>query len=196
MKGQVLNVNAQTNGGVISGDDGNRYTFDRTEWRMSDEPRRGLRVDFDPDGSAAREIYAEIGAAGISPPVTTSPAGQASLAALTTGSTIWTSGMGGVGMFVGLAALILFWVPLFGSLLLLVGMGLSLTALVIGKRRSQPVGLAVSGVLVNSVALGVRTLLAVIIGTAVGIAWALMRDMLGPLIPIIDLLRGDIFRFF
>ena len=104
--------------------------------------------------------------------------------------------MGGVGMFIGLAALILFWVPLFGGLLLLVGMGLSLTALVIGKKRAEPVGLAASGVLVNSIALGVRTLLTLVIGTVVSITWSLAREMLGPLLPFIDLLRGDLFRFF
>ena len=130
-----------------------------------------------------------------SPAATSRIAGQWPTATAIRGSSAWNSGLGGVGMFVGLAALILFWVPLFGGLLLLIGMGLSLTALVIGKKRAEPVGLAVSGVLVNSIALGVRTLLTLVIGTVVSIIWNLARQMLGPLIPFIDLLRGDIFQF-
>ena len=135
-------------------------------------------------------------AASSSPAATGRTAGQWPTATAIRGSSAWNSGMGGVGMFIGLAALILFWVPLFGGLLLLVGMGLSLTALVIGKKRAEPVGLAASGVLVNSIALGVRTLLTLVIATVVSITWSLAREMLGPLMPFIDLLRGDLFRFF
>lgn len=33
MKGQILDFSLQKNGGVISGDDGNRYLFHSSEWR-------------------------------------------------------------------------------------------------------------------------------------------------------------------
>jgi len=60
MKGRILDYSIQTNTGAISGDDNNRYTFTGAEWRITGPPRRGLRVDFDPDGNVATAIYGEI----------------------------------------------------------------------------------------------------------------------------------------
>ena len=47
MKGQILDFSLQKNGGVISGDDGNRYAFHSSEWREQTMPARGMAVDFD-----------------------------------------------------------------------------------------------------------------------------------------------------
>ena len=47
MKGQILDFSLQKNGGVISGDDGNRYLFHSSEWREQTMPTRGMAVDFD-----------------------------------------------------------------------------------------------------------------------------------------------------
>lgn len=49
MKGNVLDFSVQTNSGIISGDDQNRYMFAGTEWRGENAPKSGDRVDFDID---------------------------------------------------------------------------------------------------------------------------------------------------
>ncbi len=59
MKGQVLDYSVQTNAGAISGDDGNRYSFTGESWQENSVPQRGMRVDFDPDGSTAVGIYVD-----------------------------------------------------------------------------------------------------------------------------------------
>ena len=46
MKGRVLNYSVQENTGLISGDDGNRYTFEGGEWREQALPIQGSFVDF------------------------------------------------------------------------------------------------------------------------------------------------------
>lgn len=57
MKGRVLDFIIQTNSGVISGDDGQRYTFSGSEWRENMPPMRGLPVDFDAMGNEAFAVY-------------------------------------------------------------------------------------------------------------------------------------------
>ena len=46
MKGRVLNYSVQENTGLISGDDGNRYTFEGGQWREQALPIQGSFVDF------------------------------------------------------------------------------------------------------------------------------------------------------
>ena len=47
MQGSVLDYSAESGEGIISGDDGVRYTFTAGEWRDADfQPARGVRVDF------------------------------------------------------------------------------------------------------------------------------------------------------
>ena len=58
MKGQILDFSLQKNGGVISGDDGNRYAFHSSEWREQTMPARGMAVDFDVnENSCAVGVY-------------------------------------------------------------------------------------------------------------------------------------------
>ena len=61
MKGYILDYTVQTNSGIISGDDNQRYNFRGADWKEAEPPRRGMRVDFAAVGDAAMEIYAEIG---------------------------------------------------------------------------------------------------------------------------------------
>ena len=62
MKGHILDFTVQTNSGIISGDDNQRYTFQGTDWMEQDPPRRGMPVDFATTGDQATQIYAALGA--------------------------------------------------------------------------------------------------------------------------------------
>jgi TM2 domain-containing membrane protein YozV len=57
MRGTILNFSIQTNQGLISGDNGNRYEFSGSDWKLSTIPEQGTRVDFDADGNKAFAIY-------------------------------------------------------------------------------------------------------------------------------------------
>jgi TM2 domain-containing membrane protein YozV len=61
----VLDYAVQTNTGVISADDGQRYLFVGAEWKaVGTLPERGARVDFVPQGGSAVAIYEAYGASG------------------------------------------------------------------------------------------------------------------------------------
>ena len=64
MEGRILDYSIQTNSGVITGDDGNRYTFAGADWNESASPTRGMRVDFQTEGDNAVSIYRALGASG------------------------------------------------------------------------------------------------------------------------------------
>ncbi len=64
MNGQLLDYSVQTNSGLITGDDGNRYNFVGTEWKDQAIPNRGMRVDFEAQGSDAVAIYRAMPAPG------------------------------------------------------------------------------------------------------------------------------------
>ena len=64
MQGQILEYSVQTNAGVITGDDGNRYTFAGSEWKESALPARGMRVDFEVHGATAVSVYRALAGGG------------------------------------------------------------------------------------------------------------------------------------
>ena len=58
MKGQILDFSIQTNTGIISGEDQNRYQFSGADWRDARPPARGDYVDFVSDGAGnASQIF-------------------------------------------------------------------------------------------------------------------------------------------
>lgn len=61
MQGKILDFSVQTNSGIISGDDQQRYSFVGSEWKEQQLPKRGMSVDFDvnTDGDATA-IYAAL----------------------------------------------------------------------------------------------------------------------------------------
>ena len=61
MKGQILNYTAQTQSGVIAGNDGKRYTFAASEWKDTIPPARGMNVDFEVQEGEAKAIYRAMG---------------------------------------------------------------------------------------------------------------------------------------
>ena len=60
MKGQILNFSAQSNSGAISGEDGERYSFDGSDWQGNRPPARGMSVDFTVEGNQAKDIYVAV----------------------------------------------------------------------------------------------------------------------------------------
>ena len=59
---KVLEYDATKENGVISGDDGNKYSFDPKKLKSESTPKAGSRVDFQPSGDSATAIYIEQGA--------------------------------------------------------------------------------------------------------------------------------------
>lgn len=57
MKGKILDFVLIKGEGVISGDDGKRYTFQVTEWKSQAHPTVGARIDFDVNGNSAVSVY-------------------------------------------------------------------------------------------------------------------------------------------
>lgn len=57
MRGEVLHYDDGQGLGFISGDDGGRYAFARSDLRQMTPVRRAMRVDFRTDGGRAREIF-------------------------------------------------------------------------------------------------------------------------------------------
>ena len=60
MKGTLLDFSIQTNEGMITGQDNNRYKFAGAEWKENVSPSRGQQVDFDiSESGKAVGIYRE-----------------------------------------------------------------------------------------------------------------------------------------
>jgi phage shock protein PspC (stress-responsive transcriptional regulator) len=57
MKGNLLSFNVAESRGVISGEDGNRYSFHGSEWEEEAIPRKGMKLDFIVADGEATEIY-------------------------------------------------------------------------------------------------------------------------------------------
>ena len=69
MHGRVLGWDNNVSQGQISGEDGQRYTFARVDWRETYWPARGQVVDFEADSGRAGNIYVLQGSgiAGVAP---------------------------------------------------------------------------------------------------------------------------------
>ena len=57
MKGKILDYSIQESKGIISGDDGQRYSFENKEWKSSELPKVNQVVDFEVDEKNAKGIY-------------------------------------------------------------------------------------------------------------------------------------------
>ena len=181
MRGQILNFSVQTNAGVISGDDGARYSFTGAGWQAPNPPRVGMSVDFEPDGGTATGIYAAADAVGVTSSVGSSVASPVANDKIST--------MGIAGMCAGVLAIVFFqtWVlGALGFLLMVVGLGLSITGLVTGRLRGEQVGFAIAGIALSSVPLVVNIFIAVVgttllnssVGTSGGVFEAILKEVL------------------
>ncbi len=57
MKGSILAYDEVQKTGVISGEDGKRYTFRLADWKQTQAPSRNASVDFNAEGDSATDIY-------------------------------------------------------------------------------------------------------------------------------------------
>lgn len=58
MQGKVLDYSIKSGEGYISGDDGNRYTFNSSEWMSIESyPCKGCYVDFVAEDNKAAKVY-------------------------------------------------------------------------------------------------------------------------------------------
>ena len=68
MKGKVLDFNLQADEGIISGVDGQRYSFTKAEWKSLEiNPAQNVEVDFGIEDDKAIAIYAEVPANNVDP---------------------------------------------------------------------------------------------------------------------------------
>ena len=63
MKGKILEFNAESRTGVISGDNGSRYSYEINEWKGANLPKAGDLVDFSAKEEKAEAIYPDAPAA-------------------------------------------------------------------------------------------------------------------------------------
>lgn len=57
MRGQVLGVDTRTGDGIVTGEDGRRYSFKPLDWAARGEPAVGMQVDFEIHESRALSIF-------------------------------------------------------------------------------------------------------------------------------------------
>ena len=76
MRGQVLGVDRRTGDGIVTGEDGRRYSFKPDDWAAKGEPAIGMQVDFETHENRALTIFpvpgttpAPVAAAAAAPPV-------------------------------------------------------------------------------------------------------------------------------
>lgn len=124
MRGEILSYDSTTGAGLISGDDGVRYSFTSDALKSPAVPAAGVRVDFVPEGEIATQILILAGG-----PTSTGVAGVAPIPAGTgfdfvsallhfngrlRRSHFW------IGFLIIFAvSVVFFWVPFLGGLILL-----------------------------------------------------------------------------
>jgi TM2 domain-containing membrane protein YozV len=57
MRGLVLGVDTRTGHGIVTGDDGVRYSFRPEDWAARGEPAIGMQVDFESEGNRALTLF-------------------------------------------------------------------------------------------------------------------------------------------
>ena len=57
MRGQVLGVDTRTGDGIVTGEDGRRYSFKPEDWAARGEPAIGMEVDFETHENRALTIF-------------------------------------------------------------------------------------------------------------------------------------------
>ena len=76
MRGQVLGVDMRTGDGIVTGEDGRRYSFRPADWADRGEPAVGMWVDFETEQNRALSIFPVPGATPAPAAVSPAPAAQ------------------------------------------------------------------------------------------------------------------------
>lgn len=101
-KGKVLGFSAVSRSGEISGDDGNRYRFEASEWQGNTQPEAGDVVNFVASGEMATSIYkVQFQTADPAPSSVTSPKSRIAAALLA----LFLGGLGIHKFYIGKGAL-------------------------------------------------------------------------------------------
>lgn len=74
MRGQVLGVDTRTGDGIVTGDDGRRYSFKPLDWADRGEPAVGMQVDFEIHENRALSIFPVPGTSPPPAPARSAPA--------------------------------------------------------------------------------------------------------------------------
>ena len=82
--------------------------------------------------------------------------------------------MGTAGMVLGILAIIFVWVPILNWILILVGLPLSIAGLIVGKQRGEATGMAIAGIVLNSIPIVISIIIIIAIGSFLGILAGLL----------------------
>lgn len=77
--------------------------------------------------------------------------------------------MGIAGMVLGILAIVFFWVPVLNWILILVGLPLSVVGLVQGRQRGEATGMAIAGIVLNCIPIGINIIVIILIGSIFGV---------------------------
>ena len=77
--------------------------------------------------------------------------------------------MGIAGMVLGILAIVFFWVPVLNWILILVGLPLSIVGLVQGRQRGEATGMAIAGIVLNCIPIGINIIVIILIGSIFGV---------------------------
>ena len=102
--------------------------------------------------------------------------------------------LGIAGMIVGLPALVIFWIPVLGWLLMLVGLSLSVAALIFSNLRERPAGFAIAGIVLNSIALAIHNFIAMLLTIAQGFLQGLASILVDIVQAFLDGILGEIYQ--
>jgi len=142
MRGEILSFDDGAGTGLISGDDGIRYAFDRSAVSPPSAIRSGLRVDFVPEDGHATQVMLLAGAAlAAGPAAGVTPNGSIDFQSLlfsfqgrTRRSHFWIA-----WLLIFAASIVLGWIPLLG---ILVSLFLIWPNLAITVKRLHDMGLS------------------------------------------------------
>ena len=126
-------------------------------------------------------------------PVQANPGARAAPASAGAGGGA-ASVLGIAGMIIGLPALVLFWIPALGWLLMLAGLSLSVAGLIFSNLRERPAGFAIAGIVLNSIALTIHNIIAMLVTIAQGFFKELASMLVSFVQTLLEGILGDVYQ--
>ena len=103
--------------------------------------------------------------------------------------------LGVAGMIIGLPALVLFWIPILGWLLMVAGLSLSVAGLIFSNLRERPAGFAIAGIALNAIALTIHNFIAMLVTLAEGFFEQLSSMLVTFVQTLLQGILGDIYQW-